>query len=40
MRSSDHQTRKALIMSHLYTTIVNAYGGRSGTIKSEDGILD
>lgn len=27
-------------MSHLYTTRVNAYGGRSGTIKSEDGILD
>lgn len=28
------------MMSHLYTTRVNAYGGRSGTIKSEDGILD
>lgn len=27
-------------MSTLYTTRVNAYGGRSGTIKSEDGILD
>jgi Ohr subfamily peroxiredoxin len=27
-------------MGHLYTTRVNAYGGRSGTIKSEDGILD
>lgn len=27
-------------MSHLYTTRVNAYGGRSGTVKSEDGILD
>tara|TARA_B100000678_G_C17849694_1_gene358673 strand:+ start:141 stop:566 length:426 start_codon:yes stop_codon:yes gene_type:complete len=27
-------------MSHLYKTRVNAYGGRSGTIKSEDGILD
>ena len=27
-------------MSYLYTTRVNAYGGRSGTIKSEDGILD
>lgn len=27
-------------MSTLYTTRVNAYGGRSGIIKSEDGILD
>ncbi|MBA4773885.1 MAG: organic hydroperoxide resistance protein [Sphingomonas sp.] len=27
-------------MSNLYTTRVNAYGGRSGTIKSEDGLLD
>jgi Ohr subfamily peroxiredoxin len=27
-------------MSHLYTTKVTAVGGRSGTIKSEDGILD
>ena len=27
-------------MSHLYKTRVNAYGGRSGTIKSEDGLLD
>jgi len=27
-------------MSHLYTTRVNAFGGRSGTVKSEDGILD
>lgn len=27
-------------MSHLYTTRVHAYGGRSGTIKSEDGILE
>ncbi len=27
-------------MSHLYTTRVTAVGGRSGTIKSEDGILD
>lgn len=27
-------------MSYLYTTRVNAYGGRSGTIKSEDGILN
>jgi len=28
------------MMNHLYKTRVNAYGGRSGTIKSEDGILD
>ncbi|MCU6453164.1 organic hydroperoxide resistance protein [Sphingomonas sp. A2-49] len=27
-------------MSHLYTTKVTAVGGRSGTIRSEDGILD
>ncbi|MEH6721826.1 MAG: organic hydroperoxide resistance protein [Aurantimonas endophytica] len=27
-------------MSHLYTTKVTAVGGRSGTIKSDDGILD
>ena len=27
-------------MSHLYKTRVNAIGGRSGSIKSEDGILD
>lgn len=27
-------------MNHLYTTRVNAYGGRSGTIRSEDGALD
>lgn len=27
-------------MSHLYTTRVTAIGGRSGTIRSEDGILD
>lgn len=27
-------------MSHLYTTKVTAVGGRSGTVKSEDGILD
>lgn len=27
-------------MSHLYTTRVTAVGGRNGTIKSEDGILD
>ena len=27
-------------MSHLYTTKVTALGGRSGTVKSEDGILD
>ena len=27
-------------MSHLYTTRVNAYGGRSGKIRSEDGLLD
>ena len=27
-------------MSNLYKTRVNAYGGRSGTIRSEDGILD
>lgn len=27
-------------MSHLYTTRVTATGGRSGTIRSEDGILD
>ncbi|WP_103729901.1 organic hydroperoxide resistance protein [Novosphingobium sp. HII-3] len=27
-------------MSYLYTTRVNAYGGRNGTIRSEDGILD
>ena len=27
-------------MSHLYTTRVTAVGGRSGTIRSEDGILD
>lgn len=27
-------------MSHLYTTRVTAVGGRTGTIKSEDGILD
>lgn len=27
-------------MSHLYTTKVTAVGGRTGTIKSEDGILD
>jgi len=26
-------------MSHLYTTKVTAIGGRSGTVKSEDGIL-
>lgn len=31
---------KELKMSTLYTTRVNAYGGRAGTIKSEDGILD
>lgn len=27
-------------MSHLYTTKVTAVGGRSGTVKSEDGILN
>lgn len=27
-------------MSHLYTTKVTAVGGRSGTVRSEDGILD
>ncbi|MES2174395.1 MAG: organic hydroperoxide resistance protein [Pseudomonadota bacterium] len=27
-------------MSHLYTTRVTAVGGRSGTVRSEDGILD
>ena len=27
-------------MSHLYTTRVTAVGGRNGTIKSEDGILN
>lgn len=27
-------------MSHLYTTKVTAIGGRSGTIRSDDGILD
>jgi len=27
-------------MNHLYTTKVTAVGGRSGSIKSEDGILD
>ncbi|PKR48441.1 organic hydroperoxide resistance protein [Thalassospira marina] len=27
-------------MSHLYTTKVIAIGGRSGTVKSEDGLLD
>lgn len=27
-------------MSHLYTTKVTAVGGRNGTIKSDDGILD
>lgn len=27
-------------MSHLYTTKVTAIGGRSGTVRSEDGILD
>jgi Ohr subfamily peroxiredoxin len=27
-------------MSHLYTTRVTAIGGRSGTVRSEDGILD
>jgi len=27
-------------MSHLDTTKVTAVGGRSGTVKSEDGILD
>lgn len=27
-------------MSHLYTTRVNAVGGRAGTVKSDDGILD
>ncbi|MBB4619661.1 organic hydroperoxide resistance protein [Sphingomonas abaci] len=27
-------------MSHLYTTKVTAIGGRSGNIRSEDGILD
>lgn len=27
-------------MSHLYTTKVTAVGGRHGTVKSEDGILD
>lgn len=27
-------------MNHLYATKVTAIGGRSGTIKSEDGILD
>lgn len=26
-------------MSHLYTTKVTAVGGRSGTVKSDDGIL-
>lgn len=27
-------------MSHLYTTKVTAVGGRSGTVRSEDGVLD
>lgn len=27
-------------MGHLYTTKVTAIGGRSGTVRSEDGILD
>ncbi|MDX7951485.1 organic hydroperoxide resistance protein [Lichenihabitans sp. Uapishka_5] len=27
-------------MSHLYTTKVTAVGGRSGTVRSDDGILD
>ncbi|WP_340265611.1 organic hydroperoxide resistance protein [Sphingobium mellinum] len=27
-------------MSHLYTTRVTAVGGRSGTVRSDDGILD
>jgi len=27
-------------MSHLYTTKVTAIGGRSGTVRSDDGILD
>ncbi len=27
-------------MSHLYTTKVTAVGGRNGTVKSDDGILD
>lgn len=27
-------------MSHLYTTRVTAVGGRAGTVKSDDGILD
>lgn len=27
-------------MSHLYTTRVSAVGGRSGTIRSDDGVLD
>lgn len=27
-------------MSHLYTTKVTAIGGRSGSVRSEDGILD
>lgn len=27
-------------MSHLYTTKVTAIGGRSGTVRSQDGILD
>jgi lipoyl-dependent peroxiredoxin len=35
----DCSSEKGSAVSHLYTTRVNAYGGRSGTIKSEDGIL-
>lgn len=27
-------------MTHLYTTKVSAIGGRSGTVRSEDGVLD
>ncbi len=31
---------KGRFMSHLYTTRVTAVGGRSGTVRSDDGILD
>src|SRR5215471_13273912 len=31
---------KESIMSHLYTTKVTAVGGRSGIVKSDDGVLD
>jgi Ohr subfamily peroxiredoxin len=38
--SAGQDTTKEPVLSHLYSTKVTAVGGRSGTVKSEDGMLE